>query len=311
MQQRPEQPSPRSVAAVHEVVARLQRRYGPAAVRWASDAPPAEAWATGIPLLDGITAAGGLPCGRLSLLTGERFRATGRLTLLQALAACASRSMEVAYVDLAGTLDPGFLADLGADLDACYVVRPPGRALGAGLAMARTLIAAGVPWLAVALGPRPLGEGGRRSPGATSPARGWEHALAALVGAVEARGAVACVSAPAPPPAALAYASSLTVACAPQGWHMVHGDVAGLRVRLTVAKSKVGIPGEAALLLRYPRPHACAEVVGLPAVVDEPLSPAPDALPSAAGLLLGRWSDAGGSRRATGRPSSPSLPAAG
>jgi hypothetical protein len=261
----------------------------------------------GILFLEGITAAAGLPCGRLSLLTGERFRATGRLTLLQALAAHASRSMEVAYVDLAGTLDPGFLADL----DAYYVVRPPGVALATGLAMARTLIAAGVPWLAIALGPRPRGEGGRWSPSAPSPARGWEHALTALVGAVEARGAVACVSAPAPPPAALAYASSLTVACAPQGWHMVHGDVAGLRVRLTVAKSKVGIPGEAALLLRYPRPHACAEVVGLPAVVDEPLSPAPDALPSAAGLLLGRWSDAGGSRRATGRPSSPSLPAAG
>src|SRR5947209_7562769 len=75
----------------------------------------------------------GLPRGRLAVLPGERGRATGRLTLLQALAARASRSMEVAYVDLAGTLDPGFLADLGADLGACYVVRPPGRALGPGL----------------------------------------------------------------------------------------------------------------------------------------------------------------------------------
>jgi recA bacterial DNA recombination protein len=255
---------------VQEVVARLQRRFGVAALRRGSETPPAPAWPTGIPLLDGLTAAGGLPCGRLTLLTGDRSRATGRLTLLQALTARASRSMAVAYVDLAGTLDPGFLADLGADLDACYVVRPPGGALATGLAMARTLVAAGVPWLAVALGSRPPGRGPGRTPETVTPG-GWEHALAALVGAVEDRRAVACVSAPTPPPAALAHASSLTVACAPLGWHLVHGDVAGLRVRLTVVKSKVGPPsaGSAApaLLLLYPRPHSAAEVVGLPAVV--------------------------------------------
>jgi hypothetical protein len=248
----------RPLTALDEVVGRLQRRHGPAAVRWGGDAAPAEVWPTGIPVLDAALPQG-LPCGRLTVLTGEWGRATGRLTLLQALAARASRSMEVAYVDLAGTLDPGFLADLGADLDACYVVRPPGRALGPGLAMARALVAAGVPWLAVALG------------GAARTERGWEHALSALVGAVEGRGAVACFSAPAPPAAPLAYASSLTVACAPLDWQLAHGDVAGLRVRLTVVKSKVGgLYSEAALLLRYPRPHAPAEVVGLPAVVEEP-----------------------------------------
>jgi recA bacterial DNA recombination protein len=281
----PEKPSPEIAPDtqpgvqpdVQEVVARLQRRFGAAAVRRGSDGSPAPAWSTGIPVLDGLTAAGGLPCGRLTLLTGDRSRATGRLTLLQALAARASRSMAVVYVDLAATLDPGFLADLGADLDACYVVRPPGGALAPGLAMARTLVAAGVPWLALALGSRPPGRGPRRSPPAGSPGRGWEHALAALIGAVEDRRAVACVSAPTPPPAALAYASSLTVACTPLGWHLVHGDVAGLRVRLTAVKSKVALPsagsaaqgrGVATLLLLYPRPHSAAEVVGLPAMVD-------------------------------------------
>jgi hypothetical protein len=302
--------------AVEEVVARLQRRYGPAAVRRGSGAPPLEVWPTGIPVLDGILGAGGLPCGRLSAVTGERGRATGRLTLLQALAARASRTMAVAYVDLAGTLDPGFLADLGADLEACYVVRPPGGALGAGLAMARALVTAGVPWLGVAIGSRPAAPG----PGG-APSRGWEHALTALVGAVEARRAVACVSAPSPLAAPLAYASSLTVACTPLGWQLAHGDVVGLRVWLTAVKSKVGEQGgrlssasplsadmacrgkervpptgrvsaqrknEAALLLRYPRPHAAAEVVGLPAVVEQPqLQPPgprqPVSLPPAAG----------------------------
>ncbi|TMD02150.1 MAG: hypothetical protein E6J03_10125 [Chloroflexi bacterium] len=261
----------RPLTALDEVVGRLQRRHGPAAVRWGGGPAPAESWSTGIPALDGVLPRG-LPCGRLAVLTGERGRATGRLTLLQALAARASRSMEVAYVDLAGTLDPGFLADLGADLGACYVVRPPGRALGPGLAMARALVAAGVPWLAVAL------------PGAARGERGWEHALSALVGAVEGRGAVACVSSPSPPPAPLAYASSLTLACTPLDWQLAHGDVVGLRVRLRVTKSKVGgVDGEGALLLRYPRPHAPAEVVGLPAVVEEPQTE-PAALPAAAAL---------------------------
>src|SRR4029077_947047 len=107
--------------------------------RWGGGPPPAESWSAGIPALDGVLPRG-LPCGRLTVLTGERGRATGRLTLLQALAARARRSMEVASLDLAGPLDPGFLADLGADLDACYVVRPPGRAPGPGLAMARALV---------------------------------------------------------------------------------------------------------------------------------------------------------------------------
>jgi|HubBroStandDraft_6_1064221.scaffolds.fasta_scaffold178649_2 hypothetical protein len=274
------------LTALDEVIGRLQRRHGHAAVRWGGDPASAEAWPTGIPVLDAVLPQG-LPCGRISVLTGERGRATGRLTLLQALAARASRSMEVAYVDLAGTLDPGFLADLGADLEACYVVRPPRRALGPGLAMARTLVAAGVPWLAVALG------------SAAGRERGWEHALSALVGVVQGRGAVACVSAPSPPAAPLAYASSLTVACTPLDWQLAHGDVTGLRVRLTVVKSKIGgqggrlssaspssaddglggVPptgrvsaqmnGEVALLLRYPRPHSPAEVVGLPEVVEE------------------------------------------
>ncbi|MDB5068022.1 MAG: Protein RecA [Chloroflexi bacterium] len=276
----------RPLTALDEVVGRLQRRHGPAAVRWGGDPASAEVWPTGIPVLDAVLPQG-LPCGRIAVLTGERGRATGRLTLLQALAARASRSMEVAYVDLAGTLDPGFLADLGADLDACYVVRPPRGALGPGLAMARTLVAAGVPWLAVALG------------SAAGRERGWEHALSALVGVVQGRGAVACVSAPSPPAAPLAYASSLTVACAPLDWQLAHGDVTGLRVRLTVVKSKIGgqggrlssaspssaddglggvpptgrvsaqMDGEVGLLLRYPRPHSPAEVVGLPAVVEE------------------------------------------
>jgi len=246
--------------ALAEAISGLQRRYGTQAVWRGGDPLAAGSWATGIPAVDEALAPGGLPVGRLTVLAGERrpgcLGASGRLTLLQALLAIASRSMQVAYLDLPGTLDPGFLADLGADLDACLVVRPPRGAPGPGLAMARTLIRAGVPWVGIAFG-------GERVPPAT-----WTHSLNALVEAAWAARTVACFSAPAPLPAPLAYASSLTVACSPLGWHEAHGDVAGLRVRLEVAKSRIGAPGaETAMLIRYPRPHAVGEVVGLPTLL--------------------------------------------
>ena len=58
-------------------------------------------------------------------------------------------------------------------------------------------------------------------------------------------------------------------------------DVTGLRVRVSTAKSKVHTPSaEAMVLLRYPRPYAVAEVVGLPTVVTpRPRADSVEALP--------------------------------
>ena len=256
-------------ASLDEALTALRRRYGAGVVRRGEGAVAAAAWSTGVPAVDAVLPGGGLPCGRLAVLAGSGRGASGRLTLLQAFTAAASRSMQVAYVDLAGTLDPGYLADLGADLDACLVVRPPGGHAGPGLAMARALVAAGVPWLGVAMGRR------------AGPAAGLEHAVTALAGAVEGSGAVACVAAPAPLAAPLAYASSLTLECVPAGWQQAHGDVVGLRVRLRTAKSKLGAPGrDASLLLRHPRPHGPGEVVGLPAVLADPRGDTPRVPPA-------------------------------
>ena len=113
-----------------------------------------------------------------------------------------------------------------------------------------------MPWVGIALGsqqPRPSL---------------WEHALAALAEAVAKRGAICVIATPAPVAAPLRHTSSLTLICAAAGWQRANGDVAGLRVRLTTAKNKLGAPGaEATVLLRYPRPYATAEVVGLPSVI--------------------------------------------
>jgi hypothetical protein len=256
-------------------LATLKRRYGPKALRRGGVAEAAEVWPTGVPALDDVLTPGGLPRGRLTLLAAaSRSGPSGRLTLLQSLAALASRTQEIGYVDLAGTLDPGFLADLGADLASCLVLDPGAGRWGRGLAMGRSLVRAGLPWLAVALG--------------TEQPRSavWEHALTALLEAVSCSGAVCVIAAPAPAAAPLAYGSSLTLACTPLGWQRAHGDVTGLRVQLRTTKSKVGVPdAEAAVLLRYPRAYAAAEVVGLPAVVVPPLpARADEALPRLAGM---------------------------
>jgi hypothetical protein len=242
-----------------QALATLRRRYGDAVIQSGDTMVSTDpAWPTGIPAIDSRLVPGGLPIGRVSLLAAAGSGVSGRLTLLQALAAAASREHLVVYLDLAGSLDPGFLADLGAELDSVLVVRPPSGRWDEGLTMARSLVGAGAPWLGVALPepPAPRGDG-------------WEHRLASLVEVVAKRRAVCLTAAAAPPPLALGYASSLTLRCEPAGWQEAHGDITGLRVRLTVAKSKVSAPGETAtLLLRYPRPFANAEVVGWPAVVD-------------------------------------------
>jgi len=237
-----------------EALATLRRRHGEAVIRSGDALGGVEAWPTGLPVLDHRLTPGGLPVGRVSLLAAAP-GASGRLTLLQALVAIASRERTAVYLDLVGSLDPGFLADLGADLSALLVVRPPSGRWGEGFSMARSLVMAGAPWLAVALDSRSD--------------LGWEHRLSTLVESVAAHRAVCLVSAAAPLPPALGYASSLTLECVADGWEEAHGDVLGLRTRLTVVKSKVSMPGEtAALLLRYPRPFAAAEAVGRPAVVD-------------------------------------------
>jgi recA bacterial DNA recombination protein len=240
-----------------DTVAGLQHRYGSAAVHRGDEPDGGEsaAWGTGIPALDVRLAPGGLPRGRLTLLQAAQEGVSGRLTLLQALAARASREGDVVYVDVAASLDPGFLADLGAELDNCLAVLPGRGRWREGLAMARALVVAGSPWVGVALGRRR-----DRDPGI-------EPALNGLVEAVHRRRAVCVVAAPSPPSAPFAYASSLTLSCTPAGWQESHGDITGLRLALTVTKSRLHAPGAAAtLLLRYPRPYATAEVVGYPAV---------------------------------------------
>src|SRR6202035_3898605 len=101
-------------------LATLRRRYGPQALRRGNQQEVPERWPTEVPVLDGMLTPGGLPRGRITVLAAAACVApSGRLPLLKSLTAGASRSRDIGYVDLASSLDPGFLADLNADLGAC------------------------------------------------------------------------------------------------------------------------------------------------------------------------------------------------
>ena len=272
-----------------EALATLRRRHGDAVIRSGDSLGGIEAWPTGLPILDHRLTPGGLPVGRVSLLAAAP-GASGRLTLLQALTAIASRERVAVYLDLVGSLDPGFLADLGADLTSLLVIQPPSGRWGRGSPWP------GAWWRPVPPGspsrcqrrvPRPPPRGpplrrplppSPREPG-TARASPEGRARAPTPDGSTAsppwsnRSPLAGPSAWSPPPPHCrrpwGHAASLTLECAADGWEEAHGDVLGLRTRLTVVKSKVSTPGEtAALLLRYPRPFAAAEAVGRPAVVD-------------------------------------------
>src|ERR1039457_4511296 len=120
---------------------RLRSRYGPHAHCRGGAQEQASTWTTAVPVLDDVLTPGGLPHGRVTLLAAAGRGPSGRLTPLQSLVALASRAHDTGYVDLAGTLDPGFLADLGADLDACLVISPGPARWERGLVMARALVA--------------------------------------------------------------------------------------------------------------------------------------------------------------------------
>jgi hypothetical protein len=95
-------------------------------------APPAavhDAIATGVPALDAVLPAGGIPCGRLTEIAGRS--GSGATTLARLLVASAIGDKRwVAYIDTARTLAPADWAPLAAS-GRLWIVRPPAGDRGA------------------------------------------------------------------------------------------------------------------------------------------------------------------------------------
>jgi len=220
---------------LQRAIGAINVRFGDQALVRASRLPAPQPWPTGVPVVDRLSGIGGLPRGRIGVLRGTA--GSGRLSLALALLARATHAFARPVVlDTQRRFDPWTLVEMGADLGALTLVRPPTAAAAGEAAVA--LARAGAGFL-LTLGALP------------------ESALAPLESAAARSGclvvAVAEPAGGAGPGQALAYASSVTLELEWLRWVRERGQEIGLRTRVRCVKNKLAAPGaEAELEVRYP-----------------------------------------------------------
>ncbi len=206
----------------------IRVRFGSRALTSAAKLPPPQPWSSAMPI-DGLTGIGGLPRGRLSLLTGSG--TSGKLTLALALLASATREFAHAMVIDCGGFDSFSLLPFSPELGALTVVRAPAPEI-AGEAAA-TLARAGAGFLLL------MGEVPEHWLGPLESGAGRSGTV--VVGVVDA------------PSRALAHASSFSLGFSRTGWIKERGQLIGLRTSARCVKNRVAPPlGETELEIRYP-----------------------------------------------------------
>jgi RecA/RadA recombinase len=237
----------------------IRARFGSQALTRAAELPPPTPWPSRTPL-DRLTGIGGLPRGRLTLLSGNG--TCGKLTLGLALLAWATQEFAHAVVvDVRGEFDPWALLPFDPDLGTLTVVRPPSADVAGEAAAALAKAGAGFlllmgevpePWL----GPMESGAG---------------RSGAVMVGVVDQPGR------------AFAHASSLSLGFSRTGWIWERDQLIGLKAIARCVKNRVAPPlGETEMEIRYPigallflgRPITEAAPVGL--VLPDERSPLPE-----------------------------------
>ena len=205
-------------------------RFGEHSLQRATRLPATESWPCGSTAVDFLSGIGGLPKGRLSVLSGPS--TSGKLSLGLGLLARASHEFaRVVVIDPEACFDPWALAPLGADLSPLTLIRPPDLASTGEAATALARAGAGFLLLLGSLGEADL-----------SPLEAASARSGVLVVAV----VDAC-------PRPLAHASSLTLGVERSDWIFERGQLVGLRARLRCLKNKLAPPvGEADLEVRYP-----------------------------------------------------------
>ena len=209
-------------------ISAIRVRFGSQALTRAAELPPPQPWSSGTPL-DRLTGIGGLPRGRLTLLTGSG--TCGKLTLALALLAGATHEFaHTVVIDNSTDFDVWPLLQFDPDLRSLTVVRLASDLAGeAAVALAKAgagfiLLMGEVPepWLG------PLEAGANRSG-------------TVLVGVVESPGR------------AFAHASSLSLGFSRMEWIIERGLLVGLRTVARCLKNRVAPPlGESELEIRYP-----------------------------------------------------------
>ena len=216
-------------AQLNTAINSIRVRFGSQALTRAAELPPPQPWPSRT-ALDRLSGIGGLPRGRLTLLTGSG--TCGKLTLAHLLLASATREFAHAVViDSGSNFDPWALLPFFPELSALTVVRAPAPDLAgeATAALARAgagfiLLMGEIPehWLG------PLESGANRSG-------------TVLLGVVDTPGR------------AFAHASSLSIGFSRTDWIFERGQMIGLRVSARCVKNRVAPPlGETELEIHYP-----------------------------------------------------------
>ena len=214
--------------ALESAISSIRIRFGSQALTRAAELPPPRPWPSATPL-DRLTGIGGIPQGRLSLLTGSG--TCGKLTLALALLARATHEFAHALVIDGGGFDPKMLLPFSPELGALTVVSAPAPEV-AGEA-ATTLARAGAGFVLLMC----------EVP---------EHWLGPLESGANRSGTVVVDVADAPD-RALAHASSFSVAFSRTDWIWERGQLVGLRTSARCVKNRVAPPlGETELEVRYP-----------------------------------------------------------
>jgi recombination protein RecA len=212
-----------------DAISAIRVRFGSQALTRAAELPPPQPWSSGTPL-DRLSGIGGLPRGRLTLLTGSG--TCGKHTLALALLAGATHEFaHTVVIDNRNGFDPWPLLAFDPDLRSLTVVRLKSDHAGeAATALAKAgagfiLLMGEIPepWLG------PLEAGANRSG-------------TVLVGVVDAPGR------------AFAHASSLSLGFSRTDWIIERGQLVGLRTIARCLKNRVAPPlGESEMEIRYPQ----------------------------------------------------------
>jgi recombination protein RecA len=214
--------------ALESAINSIRVRFGSQALTKAADVPPPRPWPSATPL-DRLTGIGGIPQGRLSILSG--CGTCGKLTLALALLARATHDFAHALVVDAGGFDPNALLPFSPELGALTVVRAPAPEVAGESAAALARAGAG---FVLVMSDVP------------------EHWLGPLESGANRSGAV-IVDVVDQPDRALAHASSFSVSFARSEWMWERGVLVGLRASARCVKNRVAPPlGETELDIRYP-----------------------------------------------------------
>ena len=223
-------------------VASIQHKWGEEALhKGASRTRPAPHIATGFPQLDQAIGIGGVPRGKITLLSGRATSGKGTLAAL-ILARAQAKGRAVAIIDLMHTSDADYLQRCGVRLADLLVVQPRNSREALDLALSL----AGRPELAAILFDHwgALGQERKLQ-------RYADAILGQLVGELARSGVAFLVleesrwrwRRPGWGHSALAHYSALHLRFDREQWYRPGPDVRGYRARVTLAKNKFGPAG--------------------------------------------------------------------